>query len=42
MIILLTETKVSGLEADIIMGRFDYEHFARVDSKGASGGLYAL
>lgn len=41
-IIILTETKVSGLEADTIMGQFNYEHFDRVDSEGASGGLYAL
>lgn len=41
-IIILIETKVSSDDANTIFQHFWYDHLAKVDAEGASGGLYAM
>lgn len=41
-LIILTETKVAGIEVHTIMNRFNFENSVKVDIEGASRGLYAM
>lgn len=41
-LVILTEMKCGGEEADDIMAKFNYPHHIKIDSQGTAGGIYII